>query len=37
VLGGSLYVYVDDVDALHAEFAKSGVHELGVISVKVDH
>jgi uncharacterized glyoxalase superfamily protein PhnB len=31
VLGGSLYVYVDDVDALHAEFAKSGVHELGAV------
>lgn len=31
VLGGSLYVYVDDVDALHAEFADKGVQQLGVI------
>ena len=32
VLGGSVYVYVDDVDALHAEFAARGVHPLGDVA-----
>jgi uncharacterized glyoxalase superfamily protein PhnB len=31
VLGASVYVYVDDVDALHAEFAEKGVPELGAV------
>jgi uncharacterized glyoxalase superfamily protein PhnB len=30
-LGTSVYVYVDDVDALHAEFASKGIVELGPV------
>ena len=31
VLGASVYVYVDDVDALHAEFVGNGVEKLGPV------
>jgi catechol 2,3-dioxygenase-like lactoylglutathione lyase family enzyme len=31
VLGVSVYVYVDDVDALHAEFTGKGIPHLGAV------
>jgi uncharacterized glyoxalase superfamily protein PhnB len=30
-LGTTVYIYVDDVDALHAEFASKGVEKLGPV------
>ena len=30
-LGASIYVYVDDVDALHVEFASRGIEKLGPV------
>jgi uncharacterized glyoxalase superfamily protein PhnB len=30
-LGASIYVYVDDVDALHTEFAGKGIEKLGPV------
>ena len=30
-LGASVYIYVDDVDALHAEFASKGIETLGPV------